>query len=236
MKIVIFGLGNFGMALAIHLSDSDNEVIAVDRDVKKIELIKDKVAHAVALDSTNESAYHALPLKNIDIAVIAIGEDEGATIMTTAIVKNVSKTARIITRSSSAVQDRIFEAMGVDQIIHPEQEYAEQLTKKINLRGSIDNFEIDGEYMVSEVPVAPAIIGKNLLQADFRKSHDLNIITILRYRKYTNLIGRKANKQEVIGMPRPDTVFMENDVLVVFGKSSSIDKYLKKHHIHEIHP
>lgn len=235
MKIVIFGLGNFGMALAIHLSDSDNEVIAVDRDVKKIELIKDKVAHAVALDSTNESAYHALPLKNIDIAVIAIGEDEGATIMTTAIVKNYCK-ARIITRSSSAVQDRIFEAMGVDQIIHPEQEYAEQLTKKINLRGSIDNFEIDGEYMVSEVPVAPVVIGKTLVQADFRKSHDLNIITILRNRKYTNLIGRKAKKQEVIGMPKPDTVFMENDVLVVFGKSGSIDKYLKKHHIHEIHP
>src|SRR5699024_6096597 len=116
MKIVIFGLGNFGMALAIHLSDSDNEVIAVDRDSKKIELIKDKVAHAVSLDSTNESAYHALPLKNIDIAVIAIGEDEGATIMTTAIVKNFCD-AKIITRSSSAVQDRIFEAMGVDQII-----------------------------------------------------------------------------------------------------------------------
>jgi trk system potassium uptake protein TrkA len=36
MKIVVIGLGNFGMALAIHLADSGNEVIAADRDIEKI--------------------------------------------------------------------------------------------------------------------------------------------------------------------------------------------------------
>lgn len=228
MKIVIFGLGNFGMSLAIHLADTDNEVIACDKNMEKIELIKDKVSHAVALDATNENAYHALPLKNTDIAVIAIGVDEGAAIMSTAIVKKKCD-AKIISRSSSAVQDTIFEAMGVDQIIHPEQEYAERLTKKINLKGSIDNFEIDDEYLVSEVAVCDSIIGKTLLDSDFRKKYHLNIITIVRKRQYTNLIGRRAEKKEVVGMPKPDTVFKENDILVVFGKNTEIEKYLKRH-------
>lgn len=226
MKIVIFGLGNFGMSLAIHLADSGNEVVVADCNSEKVDMIKDQVSHAVTMDATNENAYRALPLKDIDLAVMAIGEDEGMAIMSTAIVKKVCD-ARIIARSSSSVQDTIFEAMGIDQIIHPEQEYAERLTKKINLRGSIDNFEIDGDYLVSEVDVCDSLIGKTLIGSKFREKFNLNIITILRKKQYNNLIGRKAEKQTVIGMPKPDTEFKARDILVVFGKSSSIDKYLK---------
>lgn len=226
MKIAIFGLGNFGAALAIHLANTGNDVVVVDRNPEKIDLIKDQVSHAVTMDSMNENAYRALPLKDTDLAIIAISGDEGAAIMTTAIVKNYCK-GKIFARSSSKVQDRIFEAMGVDQIIHPEQEFAEQLTKKINLRGSIENFEIEGDYLVSEVAVSHDVIGKTLKNAEFRKMYHLNIITIIRNKNYSNLIGRRASKQDVIGMVKPETRFKEGDVLVVFGKSSDIDKYLK---------
>jgi trk system potassium uptake protein TrkA len=232
MKVVIFGLGNFGMPLAFHLSDTGNEVVAVDRNREKIDLIKDKVSHAVALDATNENAYGALPLKDTDVAVIGIAEDEGAAIMTTAIVKKLCK-SKIIARSSSSVQDTIFEAMGIDLVIHPEQEFAERLTKIINLRGSIDNFKIEGEgdYLISEIEAGKDIIGKTVAGVNFRKEFGLNIITIRRKERYKNLLGRNAEKRVVIGMPKPDTVFKEEDVLVVFGKSSNIDKCLK-----ELHP
>lgn len=226
MKIIIFGLGNFGASLAVHLADSGNEVIVTDKNPEKVDLIKDKVSHAIVMDSTNENAYKALPNTSTDIAIIAISADEGAAIMTTAIVKNLFD-CQIFARSSSYIQDRIFEAMQVDQIIHPEQEYAEQLTKKINLKGSIDNFEIEGDYLVSEVEVGKDMIGKTMIQSDIREKYELNVITIIRKKKYTNLIGRRAKKQEVVGMIKPDTVFEEGDVLVVFGKNSSIDKYLK---------
>lgn len=228
MKIVIFGLGNFGMALAVHLANTGNDVVVADKNREKIDLIKDKVSHAVAMDSMNELAYQALPLSNTDIAIIAISGDEGAAIMTTAIVKDYCKEGKIFARSSSKIQDRIFEAMGVDQIIHPEQEFAEQLTKKINLRGSIENFEIEGDYLVSEVSVCPSIVGKTLIEAKFREIYNLNIITIIRKKNYSNLIGRRASKQEVIGMVKPDTVLQEGDILVVFGRNSSIEKYLKQ--------
>ena len=118
MKIVVIGLGNFGMSLAIHLADSGNEVIASDKDLKKIELIKNKVSHAVSMDATNESAYQSLPLKNTDVVIVAIGEHGGTGLMVTAIVKKITK-AKILTRSSSEIQDTILEAMGIDQIVHP---------------------------------------------------------------------------------------------------------------------
>src|SRR5690625_3574137 len=114
MKIVIFGLGNFGLSLAVHLADTGHDVVAVDRNPEKIDLIKDKVSHAVTMDTTNENAYKALPLKDTDIAVIGIGVNEGTAIMTTAIVKKTCK-AKIIARSSSSVQDTVFEAMGIEE-------------------------------------------------------------------------------------------------------------------------
>ncbi|HET8804481.1 MAG TPA: TrkA family potassium uptake protein [Aequorivita sp.] len=226
MKVIVIGLGNFGMSLAIHLSNTGNEVIVADHDLEKIELIKNKVAHAVALDATNENAYHALPLNNADLAIIAIGERNGAAIMSTAIVKKLTK-AKIIARSTSALEDTILEAMGVDQIIHPEQEYAERFTKKINLKGSIDNFEIDDEYLVSEIEVCSALVGQTIQQSDFRKNFNLNIITILRKKEHTNFLGRAMKKPEVVGLPTPNMVFKTGDVLVVFGKDTDVKKFLK---------
>ena len=226
MKIVIIGLGNFGMSLAIHLSNTGNEVIAADHDLEKVDMIKDKVAHAVVMDATNENAYNSLPLKNTDLAIIAIGQRNGAGIMSTAIVKKLTK-ARIISRSASDLEDTILEAMGVDQIIHPEQEYAERFTKKINLKGSIDNFEIDDEYLVSEVEVGKDLVGKTILQSNFRNTYKLNIITIIRKKFHTNLLGRNIEKREVVGLPQPDMVFQSGDILAVFGKDADIKKYLK---------
>lgn len=228
MKVVVIGLGNFGMSLAIHLSNTGNEVIVADHDLDKIEQIKNKVAHAVAIDATNESAYQALPLNNADLAIIAIGQKNGASIMSTAILKKLTK-AKIISRSASALEDTILEAMGVDQIIHPEQEYAERFTKKINLKGSIDNFEIDDEYLVSEIEVSKLLVGKTLQESDFRKKFNLNIITIIRKKEHTNLLGRAVQKREVVGLPKPEMVFQQGDILAVFGKDTDIKKYLKNH-------
>lgn len=226
MKIVIIGLGNFGMSLAINLSNSGNEVVCADHDPEKVDMIKDKVAHVVVMDATNENAYNALPLKNTDLAVIAIGQRNGAGIMSTAIVKKLTK-ARIISRSASDLEDTILQAMGVDQIIHPEQEFAERFTKKINLKGSIDNFEIDEEYLVSEVDVLNSLVGKTILQSRFRETFKLNIITIVRKKYHTNLLGRNIEKREVVGLPKPDIIFQAGDVLAVFGKDIDIKKYLK---------
>jgi trk system potassium uptake protein TrkA len=227
MKIIVIGLGNFGMSLAINLSDTGNEVIAADMDMDKIELVKNKVAHAISFDARNENAYSSLPMKNTDVVIIAIGDRNGAAILSTAIVKKLTK-AKIIARASSSVEDTILNAMGVDLIVHPEREYAERFTKKINLKGSIDNFELDKDYLVSEVELHPDLIGKTIMESNFRRETHLNIITIIRKQKQKNILGHSYEKDLVLGMPKPDTVLQERDILVVFGRDTDIKNYLKK--------
>lgn len=223
MKIIIFGLGNFGMSLALSLTETGNEVIGVDYKMEKVNLIKDKISHSICLDSTNEQAYQALPIKQTDIAVVAIGENEGAAIITTAIVKKLTK-AKVISRSLSPIHDTVLQAMGIDFIVHPEQEAAEKLTSKINLKNIIDNFKIDNRYSISEVKTPSAHIGKSILELDFRKNYNLNIVTILRKKEKINLIGISTTQLEVIGIPTGDTIIETDDVLVVFGLNDNISK------------
>ncbi|SMC37518.1 potassium channel family protein [Cellulophaga tyrosinoxydans] len=226
MKIIIIGLGNFGMSAAIALSNTNHEVIAVDMDMEKISQIKDKVAHAVAFDAKKEAAYNSLPLKNTDLVIIAIGDRNGTAIMSTAIIKKLTN-AKIIARASSSIEDTILQAMGVDQIVHPEKDYAERFIKTINISGSIDSLEVDDDYLVSEIEVPKDVVGKTILESEFRKKHHLNIITIIRLKEHKTLLGKIEIKKEVLGMPKPSTVLQENDILVVFGKDKNIKSVLK---------
>ena len=223
MKVIIFGLGNFGMSLALSLTETGNEVIGVDYKMEKVNLIKDKISHSICLDSTTEHAYQALPIKQTDIAIIAIGENEGAAIITTAIVKKLSS-AKVISRSLSPIHDTVLQAMGIDFIVHPEQEAAEKLTTKINLKNIVDNFKIDKSYSISEIKTPREFVGKTILELNFRNNYQLNIITILRKKEKINLIGVSSSQMEVIGIPTGDTVIEKDDILVVFGLNEKISE------------
>lgn len=227
MKIIIFGLGNFGMSLALSLTETGNEVIGVDKDLVKADMMKDKIAHSVCMDSTNELGYQALPIKQADLAVVAIGENEGAAIITTAIIKKLSN-AKVISRSLSPIHDTVLQAMGIVSIVHPEQEAAEKLTNKINLKNIVDNFKIDAKYSISEIKTPPQFIGKSIVELNIRATYKLNIITILRKREKTNIIGNTTSIMEVIGIPAADTIIEKDDILVVFGSNDNISRICVK--------
>ncbi len=224
MKIIIFGLGNFGMSLALSLTETGNEVIGVDKQMDKVNLIKDKISHAICMDSTNELAFEALPLKDADKVVVAIGENEGAAIITTAIIKKLSN-AKIISRALSPIHDTVLEAMGIYSIIHPEQESADRLTKQINFKTTLENYQLDNNYTISEVKAKPEFHGKTLSELNATDKYHLNLVTIIRKKEKTNLIGKKSIVKETIGLPTPETIIYEDDILVVFGENKNISIY-----------
>jgi trk system potassium uptake protein TrkA len=87
MKYIIIGLGNFGTTLCTSLTAMGHEVIGVDKDMQKVNQVKDRVTHGICLDSSDMHAITTLPLKDADIVIVCIGEDIGASILTTAILK-----------------------------------------------------------------------------------------------------------------------------------------------------
>ena len=227
MKIIIFGLGNFGMSLAVNLTESGNEVIGIDNNMNKVNIVKNQISHAICMDATNELAYQALPIKDTDLAVIAIGENEGAAIIATAVVKKLTK-AKIIGRSLSPIHDTVLQAMGIETIIHPEQDFADRLAKKINLKGIVDNFSIDKNYSLSEIKALDEFDGKTLKELGFRQKYNLNVITILRKQVRKSILGTTNTVDQAVGFVNRDTVINAGDVLVVFGLNKDVGKFCNR--------
>ncbi len=224
MKIIIFGLGNFGQSLALSLTESGNEVIGIDIRMDRVNLLKDKIAYAIQLDSTNELAYSAIPLKDVDVAIVAIGEDEGAAIITSAILKKLTPT-KIIGRSLSPIHDNVLQAMGIENIVHPEKEAADRLTKKINLKNAINSFEVGQDYAISEIQSKPSFEGKTLGELNFRDAYNLNIIGVLSAVTEKDLLGHERSKRKVQNMPNRNTRLKADDILIVFGSNDDMAKF-----------
>ena len=226
MKYIILGLGNFGASLAEKLTEMGNEVIGVDTNLSKIELLKDKITHVVALDSTDITAVSNLPLKDTDVVIVAIGEDKGANILATALMKQLN-VKRLISRAVSPLQKMVLEAMGIKEIIHPEEETAERWSKKLNLQGVVDSFEVSRDYSIVETSVPKEYHGRTLEDVGLKRKYDIIVLTTLKITSETNMLGAKKEEKNVQGVASAKTVFHKDDIMVLYGHNKNLKKLLK---------
>ena len=226
MKYIIIGLGNFGTALGEKLTEMGHEVIGVDKFLDKIESVKERLSYAVCLDSTDRKAMETLPLADTDVVIVAIGEDEGASLLTTAILKQM-KVKRLIGRTLSPVHTTILEAMGVDEIIKPEEEAADRMVKKLTIKGVVDSFFLSDRFNIIEAKVPSRYVGMSIGNVDFRSKYNVVVLTIMRIKKQKNIIGAEINKRSVLGVVGPEIVMEEDDILVLFGDLKFIRQFLE---------
>lgn len=227
MKFIIIGLGNFGSSLAQKLTQMGHEVIGVDSKMSKVESLKEEITHTICLDSTDPLAIKHLPVEDTDIVVVCIGEDEGASILTTALMKQF-KAKRLISRAVSSIHEMILNAMQIDEIVHPEEETAERWAKKLNISGVVDSFELTGEYNIIEAKVPKYLDGKTLGELGVRKNYNVIVLTTIKKGVEKNLLGinRKVSKVQEVGNAK--TILVEDDIMVLYGKMMDIKKFLEE--------
>ncbi|MFA6949975.1 MAG: TrkA family potassium uptake protein [Lentimicrobiaceae bacterium] len=229
MKFIIIGLGNFGSALAEKLTQMGHEVIGVDKQYDKIQDIKDKITRAICLDSRQQEAVLTLPLKNTDVVIVAIGEDESDNLMTTALMKKMN-VSRLISRSNSPLHETILEAMGVTEIVRPEEETAERWAKKLTTTGVIDSYDLVNNYGIIEVKVPEKFVGRTIQEIGFSKEFNVIVLTIIKNVREKNLIGilRNVSKLQIEGIATADTVLNEGDIMVLYGHNDDIHNLLSE--------
>jgi len=227
MKYIIIGLGNFGTSLAERLTRTGNEVIGVDNKMTKVEALKENITHTVCLDCTDPQAVSYLPLKDTDVVIICIGENEGVNIMATALMKRLN-VKRLIGRAVSPLHEGVLEAMGIEEFVHPEDETAERWAKKLNLKGVIDSFEVEGNYSIIEATVPKKYEGKTLLELDFGKNFNVIVLTTITITKQKNLVGISRKVRKAQGVATSKTVLNAGDIIVLYGDVKNIEKLLKE--------
>lgn len=227
MKFLIIGLGNFGSSLGKKLTSLGHEVIGADNRMSKVETFKESLTHTICLDCTDPQAVAVLPIEETDIAIVAIGEDEGANIMATALMKQ-RRARRIISRAVSPLHQTILEAMGVDEIVHPEEETAERWAKKLDIKGVVDSFELSMVYTIIEARVPERFVGKTLKEIGFRRSYNVLVLTIIKSQITRNVLGVETRKPVVLGVISSQTLLEKEDVLVIYGDVKDIKAMLEE--------
>jgi trk system potassium uptake protein TrkA len=164
-------------------------------------------------------------MRDCDVVIIAIGEDVGASIMATAIFKQINP-KRIIGRAINALHETVIRAIGVDEIIHPEEETAQRLATRLELKGVLDSLEISDDYNIVEVKLPTRYIGLTIVESNIQDEFSLNILSTIKMKEKSNLLGMKSLKKEVEGVIKQDYVFAQEDVLLIFGMVKDIRKFL----------
>ncbi len=226
MKYIIVGLGNFGGSLAEKLTAQGNEVIGIDDDMSRVENLKERITHTICMDSTDEVTVDGLPLLETDVVIIAIGEDQGANVMTTALFKS-KEVKRLISRAINPLHERVLDAIGVDDIVRPEQDSAERWAKKLNTKHVVDSFELDDLNSIVEVRVPPKYVGSTIGSVKWEEKYHLRLVTVINSKEVESSVGNTYIQQECRGIINPDEVMTNDDILVLFGSNADLQNFLQ---------
>ena len=225
MNYLIIGLGNFGAALAVRLTQLGHEVIGVDSNMSKVETLKNDITHTICTNCTDIHSAKELPVKDADAVIVCIGEHEGNSIMATAIMKQLDA-KRIIGRAVSETQETVLKAMGIEEIVHPEQDSAEKLAKNLTTEGLIDSFELSTEYSIVKTEVPERYDGKSLYETDIRSKYNITVLAMIQKSQKRNFLGMKHSTLEVKGIAKAETLLGKDEVMVIFGHVKDIDRFL----------
>ena len=221
-KFAIIGLGQFGMSIAKTLSKKGAEVIAIDKDINKIEHIKDFVSYAVSIDATDKQALINQNIEEMDAVIIAIGEDFKSMILCANILTELS-IKRIVSRVMGENERLILKKLGITEILSPEDEIGRSITTSLLNPNILFSLELPDNYLIAEIKAPEKLLGDKLGEIKLREDFGLNLITILRGTKNTN----DEISHNIFGIPSAETMIDENDILILFGSTKDIKKFVE---------
>lgn len=227
MKFIVFGLGNFGAALSQKLVLLGHEVIGVDLKIELVEKFKNALTHTIAMDAAVPEAVSSLPLRDVDAVVNSIGEDEGANIMLTAILKQLA-VKRIICRVITPLQKTVLEAMNIAEFVYPEEDFAERMAYTLDLKGVSDSYKINDKFQIIEVQIPERYIDYRISDIDFQGKYNIQVITIIRNTEEKNILGKLQRSKNVVGILKEDNVLRRGDRLLLFGSVSNLEDFIEE--------
>lgn len=212
-QFAVLGLGRFGEALAITLSELGCNVVVVDKDEEKIQNIADSVTYAVQADVTDINALKSIGLKNVDAIVVSITSDINSSIMGIVNAQELG-IKEIYGKANTAQHEKVLLKLGVKKVFSPERDMGERVAHNLFSGDSIDILELDTTHSIVEVDILHAWEGKTLEQLDLRTQYGMNVIAI--------------RSQDVLNAsPLATDMINPGDKLIVMGENRSINEINK---------
>lgn len=229
MKLfVVIGLGQFGRHTATTLYAGGGDVVAIDADQARVELIKDDVGQAICANATDIDCLRTLGVERADTAIVALGEDDlEASIVCCAALSDLG-VGRIIVRSASELHGRILSRVGASRIIYPEKQMGEQLAKSLISSGVVDQVTLSTGQTIAHIRPRFDLIGKSLRDCQLRDRYKVAVVGIQRTRRTIDDRGELQEELNLLPVPELDTVLGEDDILIIVGNQNQIELVSRK--------
>ena len=212
-EVIVIGLGRFGSALADTLVELGHQVLGVDADPDIVQEALGRLAHAVQMDATNPKALLQLGAKDFEVAVVAIGTDIEASILTTAALVDVG-IPRIWAKAVTEAHGRILRRVGAHHVVFPEYDMGQRVAHLVTGR-MMDYIELDEGFALVETTAPAHAVGKTLADAGIRAKYGVTVVCI-----------------KPVGQPftyaTPETVISADDILLVAGATKQAEDFANK--------
>ena len=210
---LVIGLGLFGAEVARKLCELGCEVLAMDVRNDLVQQVAPEVTHAVVGDGQDKEVLKALGAGNFDCAIIAIGDDLAASVLTTMNLKELG-VPYIVCKAKNETHRRVLEKLGVDRVVIPEQENAIRLGRSLHSHNVLEYIELSEEFGILEIPAPGSWVGKTLKELNVRAKLGVNIIAV-------------QNEGKIQVSPAADYAIRKADIMLVLGDNYSLEAVKK---------
>jgi trk system potassium uptake protein TrkA len=208
--VLVVGLGKFGGATAAALTRLGHEVLAVDDDAEIVQEWSGHLTHVIAVDSTNLEAMRQIGADEFSLAVVAIGNDIEASILSTLVLEDLG-VKEIWAKAITAAHGRILERIGADHVVYPEREMGERVAHMLTGK-MIDFIEFDDGFAIAKTRAPREAHNRTLGEVKLRSKYGVTVV------------GVKAPNADFVHAV-PDTVVTPGDLLIVSGRTDLVEKF-----------
>lgn len=213
MKFCIIGLGRFGQQLAQSLAEHNVEILAIDTDEHEIAAVQNYVTQAICMEIVDAASLEAIGIEEIDVAIIAIGENIAQSILIAAIIKKRFKHVKVVARATSQTQKEILDLLKVDLVVRPEQEAAIDLADILS--SPFQNLaRLSKTFSIGLITAPQNFIGKKVKELDLFTEYKLHCIAVKRDKEYISI--------------NENYTMLDDDELVITGKNDDIISFSKQ--------
>ncbi len=208
--VVVIGLGRFGKSLALELVKEGTEVLGIDADRKIVQSLAGRLTHVVEADSTDREAMEQLAVGEFDRAVIGVGNDLEASILSASVVLDLG-VANVWAKAISHAHARILTQIGVHHVVRPEHDMGKRVAHLVRGR-MLDYIEFDDGYAIVKTRPPRRIYDQTLADAHIRSKYGVTIVGVKR-------AGHDFTHAT------PDTVVADGDLIIVSGPQDRVERF-----------
>jgi trk system potassium uptake protein TrkA len=211
-RVIIIGLGIFGINLVSALYEGGFEVIAIDKNKDAVQKVKDCSTKAIVADGIDMEVMEMIGVQQDDVAIISFGEDLAASTLITLHLKQLN-VRNIIVKAPNEEHKLILEKVGATEVIIPEKEMARRVAKSLISPNVLDYLPLSDDYMISELAPPNSFLGKTIAELQLRGKYHIEVIAI-----------RDIISDRIHMVPPANFIIKDGEVLIVVGKEKDIQK------------